>query len=85
MKVKSESEISQLCLTLRDAMDCSLPGSSAHGIFQARVPTRLAIIKKIKSVNKDGEESESSIHYWLEYVKWHSHFWKTISSSKYEV
>ena len=37
MKVKSESEIAQLCPTLRDPMDCSLPGSSAHGIFQARV------------------------------------------------
>ena len=37
MKVKSESQIAQLCLTLRDPVDCSLPGSSAHGIFQARV------------------------------------------------
>ena len=37
MKVKSESEVTQLCLTLRDPMDYSLPGSSAHGIFQARV------------------------------------------------
>ena len=37
MKVKSESEVVQLCPTLRDPMDCSLPGSSAHGIFQARV------------------------------------------------
>ena len=37
MKVKSESEVAQSCLTLRDPMDCSLPGSSVHGIFQARV------------------------------------------------
>ena len=37
MKVKSESEVAQSCLTLREPMDCSLPGSSAHGIFQARV------------------------------------------------
>ena len=37
MKVKSENEVAQLCLTLRDLMDCSLPGSSVHGIFQARV------------------------------------------------
>ena len=37
MKVKSESEVTQLCLTLRDTMDGSLPGSSIHGIFQARV------------------------------------------------
>ena len=37
MKVKSESEVVQLCLTPSDPMDCSLPGSSVHGIFQARV------------------------------------------------
>ena len=37
MKVKSESEVAQLCWTLRDPMDCSPPGSSVHGIFQARV------------------------------------------------
>ena len=37
MKVKSESEVAQSCLTLRDPMGCSLPGSSVHGIFQARV------------------------------------------------
>ena len=37
MKVKSESEVVQSCLTLCDPMDCSLPGSSIYGIFQARV------------------------------------------------
>ena len=37
MKVKSESEVTQSCPTLSDPMDCSLPGSSIHGIFQARV------------------------------------------------
>ena len=37
MKVKSESEVAQSCPTLSDLMDCSPPGSSAHGIFQARV------------------------------------------------
>ena len=37
MKVKSESEVAQSCLTLSDPMDCSLPGSSVHGIFQAGV------------------------------------------------
>ena len=37
MKVKSESEVAQSCPTLSDPMDCSLPGSSAHGIFHARV------------------------------------------------
>ena len=37
MKMKSESEVAQSCPSLRDPMDCSLPGSSTHGIFQARV------------------------------------------------
>ena len=37
MKVKSESEVAQSCPTLSDSMDCSPPGSSVHGIFQARV------------------------------------------------
>ena len=36
MKVKREREVAQSCSTLPDPMDCSLPGSSAHGIFQAR-------------------------------------------------
>ena len=37
MKVKHESEVAQSCPTLSDPMDCSTPGSSIHGIFQARV------------------------------------------------
>ena len=37
MKLKSQSEVAQSCPTLRNPMDCSLPGSSIHGIFQARV------------------------------------------------
>ena len=37
MKVKSESEVAQSCPILRDPMDCSLPGFSVHGIFQAKV------------------------------------------------
>ena len=43
MKVESESEVAQLCPTLCDPMDCSLPGSSVHGIFQARVLEWVAI------------------------------------------
>ena len=43
MKVKSESEVAQSCLTLHDPMDCSPPGSSIHGIFQARVLEWVAI------------------------------------------
>ena len=37
MKMKSESEVAQSCPTLSDPMDCSPPGSSVHGIFQAKV------------------------------------------------
>ena len=43
MKVKSESKVSQSCLILRNPMDCSLGGSSVHGIFQARVLEWVAI------------------------------------------
>ena len=43
MKVKSESEVTQSCPTLCDPMDCSLPGSSIHGIFQTRVLECVAI------------------------------------------
>ena len=43
MRLKSESEVTQSCPTLSDPMDCSLPGSSVHGIFQARVLEWVAI------------------------------------------
>ena len=55
MKVKSESEVAQSCPTLSDPMDCSLPGSSVHGIFQARVLEWGATAFS----NKDTSESES--------------------------
>ena len=48
VKVKSESEVAQSCPTLRDPMDCSLPGSSIHGIFQARVLEWGAIAKLLQ-------------------------------------
>ena len=44
MKVKSESEVAQSFLTLNNPMDCSLPGSSVRGIFQARVLEWLSIV-----------------------------------------
>ena len=47
MKVKSESEVAQSCLTLSNLMDCHLPGSSVHGIFQARVLEWGAIMGQI--------------------------------------
>ena len=43
MKVKSESEVAQSCLTVNNPMNCSLPGSSVHGIFQAKVLEWVAI------------------------------------------
>ena len=49
MKVKSESKVVQSCPTLSDPMDCSLPGSSVHGIFQARVLEWGAIAFSIKA------------------------------------
>ena len=51
MKVNSESEVSQPCPTLRDPMDRSLPGSSVHGIFQARVLEWGAIAFPMQNAN----------------------------------
>ena len=59
MKVKSESEVSQSCLTLSDPMDCSLPGSSIHGIFQARVLEWGAIA--LEGINSRISEAEEQI------------------------
>ena len=49
MKVKSENEIPQSCPTASDPMDCSPPGSSAHGIFQARILEWVAIAFSIET------------------------------------
>ena len=49
MKVKSEGEVTQSYLTPSDPMDCSLPGSSTHGIFQARVLEWGAITKILEN------------------------------------
>ena len=61
MKMKSESEVAQSCPTLSDPMDCSPPGSSAHGIFQARVLEWVAIafstnmlLEKSKEIAPEG-------------------------------
>ena len=51
LKVKSESEVAQSCLTLSDPMDCCLPGSSVHGIFQAGVLEWGAIAFSIPDTN----------------------------------
>ena len=62
MKVKSESEVTQSCPTPSDPMDCSLPGSSIHGTFQATVLEWGAIILKykIKSFKKGIEVSDKT-------------------------
>ena len=59
MKVKSESEVAQSCPTLSNPMDCSLPGSSIHGIFRARVLEWGAIVSPITSWQREGEKVES--------------------------
>ena len=63
MKVKSESEVTQSCPTLSDPMDCSLPGSSIHGIFQARVLEWVAIAFS-ESVDRGYENLRESIRTW---------------------
>ena len=54
MKVKSEREVDQSCPTLSDPMDCSLPDSSIHVIFQARVLEWGAIAWKIPWMEEPG-------------------------------
>ena len=78
MKVKSESEVAQSCLTLSNPMDCSLSGSSVHGIFQARVLEWVAIafsgrrqetpVKSLGGENllEESKATHSSILAWTE-------------------
>ena len=70
MKVERESEASQSCPTLSDPMDCSLPGSSIHGIFQARVLEWDAIafsamdmsLSELRELVMDREAWRAAIH-----------------------
>ena len=62
MKVKSESEVAQLCPTLSDPMDCSPSGFSIHGIFQARVLEWGTIAF---SISKLGKEYVKAVYYHL--------------------
>ena len=66
MKVKSEREVAQSCPNLSDPMDCSPPGSSVHGIFQARTLEWGAIAFPITSWQIDGEtvETVSDFIFW---------------------
>ena len=68
MKVKSESEVTQLCLTLSDPMDWSIIGSSNHGIFQARVLEWGAIAF-----------SEATLEHWIEFLVLYCRFFSLIT------
>ena len=70
MKVKSESEVAQSCPTPSDPMDCSLPGSSIHGIFQARVLEWGAIAFSLKGLDSQ---------YYLRYYFWPNYSKQRIS------
>ena len=59
MKVKSESEVAQSCLTLSNPMDCSLPGSSVHEIFQAKVLEWGAIAFSLGYNSKQNKDSDT--------------------------
>ena len=73
MKVRSESEVAQSCPTLCDPMNCNLPGSSVHGIFQARV-LRQHIKKQRHYFANEGPSSQcygfSNSHVWM----WELHY-----------
>ena len=60
MKVKRESEVAQSCLTLSDPMDCSPPGSSIHGIFQATVLEWGAIAFSIMDTGRPKKQTQTS-------------------------
>ncbi|KAI4548512.1 hypothetical protein MG293_000842 [Ovis ammon polii] len=66
MKVKSESEVAQRSPTVRDPMDCSPPGSSAHGIFQAKIEYGLYSdgILKVSSNIEFGKSFTRTLHIW---------------------
>ena len=87
MKVKSESEVAQSCLTLSDPMDCSLPGSSVHGILQAGVLEWGAIALVHGLANSRTRLSDFYFHFqrmlfvglpwWLRWVKNLPAMWET--------
>ena len=83
MKVKSESEVAQSCPTLRDPMDCSLPGSSIHGIFQARVlqwvATAFSIILWFWSKNWKTQKKARQLDLHSCNVETTSYFYKQLS------
>ena len=90
MKVKSQSEVVQSCLTLSDPMDCSLPGSSPRGIFQARVlewvaiafsKDRLMLGYKINLNKYKNVEIISSTFSAYNYMKWEINYKKSAKNT----
>ena len=84
MKVKSESEVSQSCPTLSDPMDCSLPGSSVHGIFQARVLEWGAIAFSIEDATLVKRQSGWSDLYTKPLLYWLIEFSQSLKIKKEE-
>ena len=64
MKVKSESEVTESCLTLSDPMDSSPPGSSVHGIFQARVLEWVAIAFSSQELAECNKKRKKKLTNW---------------------
>ena len=74
IKKKSESEVAQSCLTLCDPMDCSPPGSSVHGILQARILEWVAIsFPRIKSIHMHKDFAKVIFGHWPDYCSWYIH------------
>ena len=74
MRVKSESEVAQSCPTLLDPMDCSPPGSSIHGIFQARVlewgAIAFSVAATTTNTGPDQNSSQEAIFFFLFLKLW---------------
>ena len=75
VKVKSESEIAQSCPTLCDAMDCSLPGSSVYGIFQARVLEWGAILSNNPTLTFSHRVLKSVLYICVSFAALHIESW----------
>ena len=71
MKGKSENEVTQSCLTLSDPMDCSLPASSVHGIFQARILEWVAIAfsKSIHYSDAKKKKKKKDCAIWMHFMQ----------------
>ena len=79
MKVKSESEVIQSCPSLNDPTDCSLPDSSVHGIFQARVPEWGAAAFSTNVIRE--MQIETIIHYYtLMKLQYFGHLMRRLDS-----